>query len=160
ETDGYGVVDVEPEPRLVRQPAPQGNVLAGLTPEQRAALAKRAEERANQSRFKKVSDGDDNLWGFPSFLGGMGLALLGAALGAGLWFLLLAGTGKELRFMAIVVGTLAGGGMLMGYQQHDVGAGARAACLAVAAIVFAKFAVVWWGTSYLIAAQERIEISE
>src|SRR5690606_22050752 len=88
ETDGYGVVDVEPEPRLARQPARQGNVLASLTPEQRAGLAKRAEERANQSRFRKVSDGDDNLWGFPSFPGGVGLALLGAALGAGLWFLL------------------------------------------------------------------------
>ena len=136
------------------------SVLADLTPAQRAALAKRAEQRASAGRFGKGSDGDDNLWGFPSFLMGLTLAVVGALLGAAIWFGVLAGTGRELRFLAILVGALTGGGMMLGYQKGDAGTGVLTACLAVGGILLAKMCVVWFGSGLFLKAQARVEANE
>lgn len=122
--------------------------MKSLTPEQRKALANRAETLARGG--KKAIDGDDQLWGFPSFLMGLTLAAVGALVGGAIWFGLLAATGRELRIAAWGVGLLAGGGMFAGYQKHDFSAGFLAACLAGAGIVGAKFAMVTFGQGYLV----------
>ena len=124
--------------------------MASLTPEQRRALARRADDAARSGRRPKVIDGDDQLWGFPSFLMGLTLCVAGSLLGAGIWFGLLAATGRELRLLAVGVGALAGGGMYAGYQKHELTAGMIAAICAVGGIVLAKVLILTVGVGFLI----------
>ena len=161
---GYDFADDEPAPKKEAKPASAGlsEQLKSLTPEQRAALRRRAEGNATAVRGPKVIDGDDQLWGFPSFLMGLTLSVAGALLGGAIWFALLAAFGIELKLLAILIGALAGGGMFAGYQKHDLAAGALAAFLAAGGIVLAKVAILTWGVGFLIdhAAAEVAAESE
>ena len=149
---GYDFAGDDPAPKQAAKPASAGlsEQLKSLTPEQRAALRRRAESNATAVRGPKVIDGDDQLWGFPSFLMGLTLSVAGALLGAAIWFALLAAFGIELKLLAILIGALAGGGMFAGYQKHDLAAGALAAFLAAGGIVLAKVAILTWGVGFLI----------
>ncbi len=124
--------------------------MAGLTPQQRRALAERAERLARNGG--KEDDGDEKVWGFPSFLAGLGLCVAGCLLGGGLWYGLLAATGKEWRILALLIGALAGGGMYAGLQKNDLSAGTLAAMLAGLTILGAKFAMATIGQEYIVAS--------
>ena len=124
--------------------------MAGLTPQQRRALADRAERRARNGG-KDEDESEEKVWGFPSFLAGLGLCLAGCVLGGLMWYGLLAATGKEWRLLAIGIGVLAGGGMYAGLQKNDMSAGTLAAMFAGLTILAAKFAMATWGQSYIVA---------
>lgn len=133
-------------------------VLGGLTPEQREMLAARVQDKLKKN-FQRFED-EEPQGGFPSFPAGVVLAIFGALLGAAMWFAMLAGTGRELRFLAIMVGVLAGGGMYMGYQKRNTYAGVLAACIVLGAVIAAKFAFVWWSTPFVQAAKPAPVISK
>lgn len=132
--------------------------LAGLTPEQREMLAARVQDKLKKN-FQRFDD-EEPTGGFPSFPAGIVLAIFGALLGAAMWFAMLAGTGRELRFLAIMVGVLAGGGMYMGYQKRNTYAGVLAACIVLGAVIAAKFAFVWWSTPFVQAAKPAPVVSK
>jgi hypothetical protein len=128
--------------------------LAGLSQQQRELLTQRVQQRMKKDfqRFEDETPG--------SLPTGIVAASFCAIVGAGLWFGLFAGTGKEIRWMAIAVGILAGGGMYLGYQRRDIKAGYIAAGVALAAIVGAKVGFVGWGERFKVAAKQPVPVSK
>jgi hypothetical protein len=81
------------------------------------------------------------------FLVGCGLSAAGALIGGLIWFGVAAVTDYELGLIAILVGTLAGGGMAFGYRAQSALAGWVAVLTTIGGIVFAKilmFAFVFY----------------
>ena len=81
------------------------------------------------------------------------LGLLGALLGAVIWFAVAYGTGREFGLIAIGLGFLAGGGVLLGNGRPSVPAGAVAAALTLGGVFAAKVLIVW-ALAGTIAAEE------
>jgi hypothetical protein len=155
--DTPGVLADLPD-RVATPPSKASGVAAqmrSLTPQQRQALSRKASSAASAVRGPAVTDGDDQLWGFPSFLMGLTLCFAGAVIGGAIWFGLLAATGREFKIVATLIGLLAGGGMYAGYQKHDISAAFLAAAFAACGIVVAKIMILTVGAQFL--AQHEIE---
>ena len=73
-----------------------------------------------------------------SFLRGLIMSIVGALIGALLWYGVVIATDYELGLIAWGVGILAGLGMLLGYRETDDLGGITAAFVALAAIFAAK----------------------
>ena len=76
--------------------------------------------------------------GAGTFPVGCTLSLVGALIGAVIWFAVAVITQYEIGWIALLLGLLAGGGMAMGSKKRDARAGTAAAVIALVAILVAK----------------------
>jgi hypothetical protein len=76
-----------------------------------------------------------------SFFKGLGLSIALAFVGSLVWFGIAAATHRELGWIALGVGFLAGLGMAMGYGSHNALSGLTASVIAVLAIIVGKLMV-------------------
>lgn len=72
---------------------------------------------------------------------GMGLALLGAGLALGLWWVIGTALGNEARWFSMIAGPIIGLGMWLGYRKSDVMMGVVAAILAIAVCVGGRYMI-------------------
>lgn len=75
------------------------------------------------------------------FARGCVFSLIGALIGAGIWYGVALGLKLELGWIACVLGFLAGAGMAIGHREGDDGAGIAAAAISLAGIFAAKWMI-------------------
>ncbi|MCB9852416.1 MAG: hypothetical protein H6819_04920 [Phycisphaerales bacterium] len=73
---------------------------------------------------------------------GVGLSAAGALLGGIIWYVIAIKTDYEIGYVAILVGFLAGLGMMMGSKGENAFAGVIAAALGIGAIIGAKYMII------------------
>lgn len=115
--------------------------------------------RTKSSSESKRSVGAALAWlGGPLVLGVI-FSMIGAAIGAGVWFGVAVATAREIGYIAVLVGGLAGYGMYLGARDVSPFTGVLSAAIAVAGIVAAKVAVFAFVMyAYLSGASVAVDI--
>ena len=101
----------------IAAPAPAApQVARKLTPRERAMAKMPAGKPAKAGRAPRpaAADGPEPFIGFPSMFAAIALGVAGAVLGGIAWWAAYAATGKEVRFIAWLLGLLVGSGIWLG----------------------------------------------
>ena len=94
--------------------------------------------------------------GRPFILGVIG-SLVGALIGAAIWWVIAIATEYEIGFIAWALGGLAGFGMALGYRKGSAAAGAVAAIIAIIGILAARLMIVaYFNQEDILAIQQRM----
>ncbi len=117
-------------------PRPAGSTVPQkVAPEKRAALSSRS---GGSGGFVEDRKGKAEAIALGA---GMGLALLGAGLALGLWWVIGTALGNEARWFSMLAGPIIGTGMWLGYRKSDVMLGVVAAILAIAVCVGGRYMI-------------------